>query len=168
MQLEAVDAQYDAVKRFEYVLKGDDVEVWLIGSRYRVGDLENNDDIENKNESDGENNNGNEHVVDNLPDGTFSISDWNGYPDNLPRPEGPFRLLVADEYESARKLADKTNAKLHRDFPEVYSGKDIHEIHPVKFGGSATDLSNKVALTRSEHAKFTTWWNRMQRSIKKI
>ena len=37
MQLEAVDAQYDAVKRFEYVPKGDDVEVWLIGSRYRVG-----------------------------------------------------------------------------------------------------------------------------------
>ena len=37
LQLQAVDAQYDAVKRFEYVPKGDDVEVWLIGSRYSVG-----------------------------------------------------------------------------------------------------------------------------------
>ncbi len=39
-QLTAVDLQYDAVKRFEYVPKGDDVEVWLIGSKLRVGNLD--------------------------------------------------------------------------------------------------------------------------------
>ncbi len=41
LQLEAVDAQYDAVKRFEYVPKGDDMEVWMIGSKYRVGSYKN-------------------------------------------------------------------------------------------------------------------------------
>ncbi|MBD1211876.1 MAG: hypothetical protein H9534_03800 [Dolichospermum circinale Clear-D4] len=51
LQLQAVDAQYDAVKRFEYVPKGDDVEVWLIGSKHFVGRLD-GDEHSNENEED--------------------------------------------------------------------------------------------------------------------
>ncbi len=50
LELEAVDAQYDAVKRFDYVPKGDDVEVWMIGSKFFVGNLDG--DKDNNNEKD--------------------------------------------------------------------------------------------------------------------
>lgn len=36
--------------------------------------------------------------------------------------------------------------------------KIIHEIKPVRFGGSPTDPKNKVFLTPLEHAKIVTWW----------
>ncbi len=42
---------------------------------------------------------------------------------------------------------------------------EIHEIHPVKFGGSPTDLANKVLIDRATHRRLVTpWWNRFQRS----
>ncbi|UZQ52274.1 HNH endonuclease signature motif containing protein [Clostridium kluyveri] len=43
----------------------------------------------------------------------------------------------------------------------------IHEVHPVKFGGSPTDISNKIPLTPKEHAQYTTWWNRLLKELKK-
>jgi len=75
----------------------------------------------------------------------FTIQDWTGYPD-VKRPTGPFIILEGDEYINARKLANNTNANLHK-MNENYVGMQIHEIHPVKFGGSPTDLNNKVVLT---------------------
>ncbi|MGN0436817.1 MAG: hypothetical protein ACI4D8_09340, partial [Wujia sp.] len=44
--------------------------------------------------------------------GEFKIDDWTGYPDGLPKPEGPFRVLEGDEYNAARNLANKTNTKI--------------------------------------------------------
>jgi len=49
--------------------------------------------------------------------------------------------------------------------PAKYAGKQIHEIHPVKFGGSPTDPANKIALTPAEHAKYTTFWNRLMKDL---
>lgn len=40
-------------------------------------------------------------------------------------------------------------------------GKEIFEITPVILGGSPTDLSNKVLLTREEHIKAVVYWNRI-------
>jgi RHS repeat-associated protein len=97
--------------------------------------------------------------------GEFTIGDWNGYPEGIPRPQGPFRLLEGEEYEAARQAANKANAQLHRTDPSA-AGKHIHEIHPVKFGGSPTDPANKVYLSPAEHAKFTSWWNDFLRSLK--
>ncbi len=96
--------------------------------------------------------------------GAFSILDWSGYPggSNL-RPKGPFKLLPPEEYEHARKEANSANRAIHRANPAL-KGVDIHEIHPVKFGGSPTDQSNKIPLSRSEHLKYTAWWNRMQKA----
>ncbi|WP_438016236.1 RHS repeat-associated core domain-containing protein [Sorangium sp. So ce315] len=96
-----------------------------------------------------------------LPEGSFSIIDWTGYPAGAPRPTGPFRLLNGPEYAEARSAANATNQKLHAADPRL-NGLQIHEISPVKFGGSPTDLSNKIAVTQAEHAPLTTFWNRMR------
>lgn len=99
-----------------------------------------------------------------VPNGEFSISNWDGYPAGGPKPEGPFRLLEGDEYSAARNAANKANSALHDADPNL-SGLQIHEVQPVKFGGSPTDLANKVVLTPAEHMQYTVWWNRVQRSI---
>lgn len=97
--------------------------------------------------------------------GEFSVVDWTGYPGSLPKPSGPFRLLTGAEYDAARNAANKANAALRRSDPAKYAGKQIHEIHPVKFGGSPTDPANKVALTPQEHARYTAFWNRLVRDL---
>jgi hypothetical protein len=76
-------------------------------------------------------------------------------------PTGPFRLLEGQDYDTARATANNANRALREANPEVYSGKQIHEIQPVKFGGSPTDPANKIALSPQEHAIATTWWNEL-------
>lgn len=95
--------------------------------------------------------------------GEFEIIDWSDYPDG-PKPEGPFKLLDEDEYASARERADAANLELHRNDPSL-RGLDIHEVKPVRFGGDPQDIDNKIALTRKDHAEYTTWWNRKQREV---
>lgn len=97
-------------------------------------------------------------------DGSFSIIDWSGYPVGGIKPNGPFKLLNGTKYSTARALANKTNAKIHRARPEL-KGKEIHEIHPIKFNGSPTNPSNKVYLTLPEHRLFSAFWSRLQNSI---
>jgi hypothetical protein len=105
-------------------------------------------------------------LVHNACSGEFSIIDWSGYPDGpVPKPEGEtFRLLTGTEYTNARKSADAANAALHNANPD-WDGLEIHEIVPVKFGGSPTDISNKIPLAPKVHDLYTTWWNRMQRLL---
>jgi RHS repeat-associated protein len=98
------------------------------------------------------------------PEGTFSVADWTGYPEGLPKPNGPFRLLEGTEYTNARNAANKANRDLHLQNPD-WDGLQIHEIHPVKFNGSPTDLSNKVPLDPAVHRPYTTFWTRLQRNI---
>ena len=76
-------------------------------------------------------------------------------------------LLTGEAYKEARKAANKANAALHAADPAKYAGKQIHEIIPVKFGGSPTDIANKIALTPAEHAKFTTFWNKLMRDLER-
>ncbi len=100
--------------------------------------------------------------------GSFSITDWANYPTvgGVPIPQNAvFRLLEGAEYEAARNLANATNRGLHQQ--GLFKGLEIHEIHPVKFGGSPTDLANKIGLPRPTHTLYTTWWNRLQRHLKK-
>jgi hypothetical protein len=43
---------------------------------------------------------------------------------------------------------------------------DVHEIQPVKFGGSPTDPSNKIIIDSDFHNKYVTpWWNAFQKAI---
>ncbi len=97
--------------------------------------------------------------------GPFSVSDWSGYPGSKP-PNGPFRLLDGAEYDEARRAANKENQRLHRMPNSPYDGKQIHEKHPIKFGGSPTDPNNKVGLPQGEHAQYNRFWNRMMRSVR--
>ncbi|WP_166703030.1 WXG100 family type VII secretion target [Bacillus albus] len=100
-------------------------------------------------------------------DGSFSITSWHGYPENGPKPDGPFRLLEGEEYNQARKAANSANRKIHRENPE-FKGKQIHEVHPVKYGGSPTDLANKIPLSPTEHYQYNNYWNRLMRELKKL
>jgi toxin YxiD len=83
--------------------------------------------------------------------------DFAGYPDG-PAPAPPFRLVEGDEYENNRRLANSANARLHNEDPSL-DGLEIHEVKPVKFGGSPDDPGNKVFLTPEEHQQFTNFWN---------
>ena len=105
-------------------------------------------------------------VTPQLPSGSFSIADWVGYPTvaGVPKPSGPLRLLEGAEYAGARKAANSTNRSLHNTDPSL-AGKQIHEVQPVKFGGSPTHSANKIPLTPAEHSPYTNWWNQLMRDI---
>ena len=95
----------------------------------------------------------------------FKISDWTGYPDGVPKPEGPFKLLEGDEYQQARSAANKANQAIRKADPSI-QGLQIHEIQPVKFNGSPTDIENKMLLDPALHSFVTTWWNKYMKNIK--
>jgi RHS repeat-associated protein len=99
-------------------------------------------------------------------EGSFSIVNWKGYPSWGFKPTGPFRILEGQEYSSARALADKTNAAIHRANPYL-DGLQIHELQPVKFGGSPTSSANKVYLTPSQHSQYSKFWSSFLRNMKK-
>ena len=101
----------------------------------------------------------------NFDAGSFSIFNWDGYPIGGIKPTGPFRLLEGAEYTTARNLANKTNAALHRTNPQL-KGLQIHEVHPVKFGGSPTSMSNKLFLTPQQHRLYNTFWFKIQKTTK--
>lgn len=98
---------------------------------------------------------------------SFSSSDidWSGYPNYLYKPTGPFVILEGDEYRNARDMANKENAKIHRKYPQL-RGYQIHEVHPVKFGGNPVALNNKVILTLKEHSEVTAFWNSLLSKLK--
>lgn len=97
-------------------------------------------------------------------EGAFSVWNWSGYPEDFPKPEGPFRLITDPEYSASRAEADAANRALHQADPAL-QGLDMHEIQPVKFGGSPTDLANKIAPSRAEHVGPTTWWNQLMAAL---
>ena len=103
-------------------------------------------------------------VAAEFPEGSFSISNWSNYPAGVPKPTGPFRLIGGEEYDAARSAANSANRALHKADP-LFDGLQLHEIQPVKFGGSPTDPLNKIPLTPAEHAPVTSWWNQLQRSL---
>jgi len=77
-----------------------------------------------------------------------------------------FVILEGAEYEASRKAANQVNQAIRRADPEAAIGKEIHEIHPVKFGGSPTDPVNKIRLPSNEHRQHVTpWWNKLLRAM---
>ncbi|PWB18281.1 hypothetical protein DCO45_12705 [Comamonas sp. JNW] len=98
--------------------------------------------------------------------GEFSIVNWAGYPAGVPKPQGPLRLLEGAEYDAARMAANAANSTIRREQGLVGKAVDVHEIQPVKFGGSATDPANKVVLPRDVHRQqVTPWWNQLMRDV---
>jgi hypothetical protein len=97
-----------------------------------------------------------------LPEGSFSIANWSGYPANLPKPTGPFRLLEGAEYDAARAAANQANRAMHQADPAL-RGLQLHEIQPVKFGGSSTDPLNKIPLTSGRRRRLR--WQRLRHPL---
>jgi hypothetical protein len=95
-------------------------------------------------------------------EGSFSISDWSGYPEGVPRPDGPFEILEGSDYSEARRSADNANRNLHR-ADQSLEGQHFHEIHPIVFGGDPVDPANKIPMAPSEHHAITSWWRAFQR-----
>jgi hypothetical protein len=102
--------------------------------------------------------------------GEFSIIDWTNYPANIPRPTGPFRILEGEEYAAAREAADTANAAIRAEYGLDGSGLHIHEIQPVKFGGSPTDPANKMLLPWQDHigqeGVHTVFWTPLLKSLR--
>jgi hypothetical protein len=90
---------------------------------------------------------------------------WAKFPAGVPRPTGQIDLLNGKPYDAARLAADRINRSLSSGLGLNKAGYQIHEIVPVKFGGSPTALSNKVGLIRTLHQEVTTWFGRLQRLI---
>jgi RHS repeat-associated protein len=90
---------------------------------------------------------------------------WEGYPEWAPKPTGQFTVRSGDDLETARETANTINRRLHIEAGDDLSGYHIHEILPVKFGGSPTDLENKIALPADMHYELNSWWYRLQRDL---
>ncbi|HEY0069701.1 MAG TPA: RHS repeat-associated core domain-containing protein [Chloroflexia bacterium] len=99
--------------------------------------------------------------------GAFSIRDWRGYPTGhgVPRPNGPFVLLDNSSYTKARRVATNANRSIRRrnNLPTEH---EVHEIHPVKFGGDPSDPWNKIILPDTIHDQYTGWWNSVESRFK--
>ena len=104
--------------------------------------------------------------------GTFKIDDWSAYPDGLcsfTSKNKIWTFLEGEEYEIARKKANGANRNLRKS-DNYYSDNrlEIHEVEPVKFGGSPADLTNKTAIQGQAHRKYVTpWWNKIRDEVKK-
>jgi hypothetical protein len=77
---------------------------------------------------------------------------------------GTVRVIEGAEYQNARRAADTANAAIHRADPSI-SPNQIHELKPVKFGGSPTAQNNKVSLSREIHDQVTSWWRKLQKDV---
>jgi RHS repeat-associated protein len=98
--------------------------------------------------------------------GEFCIINWKGYPNwGVPKPQGPFKILTGPSYDAARRAADAANRSIHRNGGSLLDDMEIHEVHPVKFGGSPTDPNNKIALPGPIHDEYTTWWNALRKAL---
>jgi filamentous hemagglutinin len=101
-------------------------------------------------------------------EGMFSLTSrgWQGYPAGVPKPEGPFRLVEGAEYTRARAAANTANNQIR--IAQGLRGQpvDVHEIQPVRFGGSPIDSANKIIIDRDIHRQqVTPWWNQLMQRL---
>ncbi|NMR25099.1 hypothetical protein HH219_05985 [Pseudoalteromonas sp. NEC-BIFX-2020_015] len=105
-------------------------------------------------------------ITKNVKLGEFNIVDWKGYPNEVPKPNAPVRLIEGDEYKAARKTANAANRNIRQQNNLIGQSVDVHEVQPVKFGGSPTDAANKVILDRTLHRQqVTPFWNKLQKDV---
>lgn len=77
-------------------------------------------------------------------------------------------LRQLKEQENTINSMSKANRALRREQGLVGRPVDVHEIKPVKFGGSPTHSANKAILPRDVHRQqVTPWWNQLQKDLGK-
>jgi hypothetical protein len=89
----------------------------------------------------------------------FDFPEFPGYLDRVPKPVASPRIIRDNEYKIARNAANNANKAFR------VQGKQVHEILPVKFGGSPTDPANKILLSQPDHVEISIWWRTIQRLI---
>jgi len=89
----------------------------------------------------------------------------------VPRPCGPFKLLVDPDLSRARSRWDneRANYKAANSIPRFDNNIpiEIHHIQPIKFGGDPVDSGNLVPLLHPDHSPFTTWWGGLQADLER-
>jgi hypothetical protein len=103
-----------------------------------------------------------------IAEGSFSILDVSTFPIEGIVPRTGLRLLPDAEYQVAHAAAKAANKVVRREAARIgadLAGMHVHEIHPVKFGGSPTELANKVLIPEALHIEVTQWWNSLQRYL---
>ena len=105
--------------------------------------------------------------------GTFRIKDWSDYPDEyirVPDKNKIWTYLQGKDYINARNGANSVNKSIRsKDSYYTLNRLEIHEVEPVKFGGSPTDLNNKAAIQSQAHRKYVTpWWRSIQSEVERL
>src|SRR5206468_8207441 len=93
--------------------------------------------------------------------GSFSILDRGTFPVSGLLPQGPSRILTGAELAAAEAAKSAANRAVRRDAAAAgadLSRMHVHEINPVKFGGSPTDLGNKVLIPDVLHNEISGWF----------
>jgi hypothetical protein len=77
--------------------------------------------------------------------------------------------LPADYVQFLEQMngGDRINEKRRDADPAKHKDMQIHEIHPVKFGGHPTDSENKIVLPVEQHRLLNGWWYRRQLSLER-
>jgi len=84
--------------------------------------------------------------------------------------------LIPLRRERAERVADDVGDLLRRlaatgaaDAPPAINpatfGYEVHEVHPVAFGGDPSAMDNKAFVTPAQHAELAAWWNRKYREV---
>jgi len=68
-----------------------------------------------------------------------------------------------DEFFSHFSTGAKNNSsQINKDL----IGKEIHEIHPIVFGGDPIDPKNKVPVRTKDYAELVVFWNKIWQNRK--
>jgi filamentous hemagglutinin len=89
-----------------------------------------------------------------VEEGTFSIWDWKGYPTKGVRPSGTFKLVPKGQTAQLREIVKIENGAIRDEAERLghpFTGSQVHEVKPIKFGGSPTDPANKVIVPDELH-----------------
>src|SRR5262245_7598992 len=79
----------------------------------------------------------------------------------LPLSDESIEIVASTFSEFVRCLAESgESAQMNVDLV----GKEVHEIHPVCFGGSPTDPENKTFVPPDKHAELCRFWNKSYRN----
>lgn len=98
--------------------------------------------------------------------GPFSPRNWDGYPQigGVPKPEGPLILRDVQDNKEARKIWNRTAARL---IVDGMNGMQNHHDQPLKFGGDPESIDGLTVLDPTTHSLYTTWWGELQRNVEK-
>jgi len=77
------------------------------------------------------------------------------------------RIHSTGSWNTLRNYNDKRPLAATQSTPEIDRGElEISEVHPAILGGSPTDPTNKILLTRNQHIAAVRYWNRIIRDLR--